>query len=277
MLVTNEWAEFLALTGANVGISIDGPAWIHDGARKGRKGEPTHSRVMHGARLLWDAGIAPGALCVLTAESIKHPDSIFWFFEHSRFRSISFNFEEIIGCNENNGFDAAAPQLAEEFIYRYIRLIQENESAQSIREIEQPAARLFAPDLSGLLASVCEPFGHISIDFLGNYWTFSPDLGHGPGGGGYYLGNCRNDPLDIAANTDTFGDISRAVDRGVAICKRDCAYFAMCGGGSPAHKLLAKGHFEVGETLFCQLAVKAPINALTKIFSDEEAVAQTRG
>ena len=267
-LVTEGWAAFFAQVGASVSVSIDGPAWIHDRARMGRKGEHTHSRVMRGVRLLRDADISPSVICVLAAEGIQRPDEIFWFFEESGFHRIAFDFEEIIGCHDTTSFGRAAEHLAERFIRRYIELNRENKSAQSVREIDQVAVRLFSANQSGLFASVYEPFGHIAVDFAGNYWTYSPELGFGPNGQDYFLGNCKTDSLDTVAETAGFRDVRSAVDRGIAECRRSCSYFAICGGGSPAHKLAATGRLDGSETLFCRLAVKSPTNALTKMFMD---------
>lgn len=55
-LITDEWADFLAKNDFLVGISIDGPADIHDRYRRDKGGYPTFDRVMSGLMNLQRAG-----------------------------------------------------------------------------------------------------------------------------------------------------------------------------------------------------------------------------
>lgn len=55
-LITDEWADFLAKNDFLVGISIDGPADIHDRYRRDKGGYPTFDRVMAGLMNLQRAG-----------------------------------------------------------------------------------------------------------------------------------------------------------------------------------------------------------------------------
>ncbi len=51
-LLTDEWGEFLKANGFLVGISIDGPAEMHDAYRVDKGGKPTFDRVMRGLEVL---------------------------------------------------------------------------------------------------------------------------------------------------------------------------------------------------------------------------------
>ena len=57
-LLTREWADFFRDNDFLIGISLDGPADIHDKYRKDKGGQPTFDRVMHGLRLLRDRDVA---------------------------------------------------------------------------------------------------------------------------------------------------------------------------------------------------------------------------
>jgi uncharacterized protein len=270
ILVTEEWARFLAEVGAHVGLSIDGPAAIHDQMRVTRTGRGTHTAVMRGLTLLRSVGLHPNAICVITMHSVKQPDLIFDFFETHEFCRIAFNFEETVGNHNNAQFGDDIQALVESFLYRYIMLIHHNNSKQSIRDVEQIAQYVFSKetDRRGRYASITEAFGHISVDAEGNFWTFSPELGSSQQGTEFYLGNCRLDHLETVAISQRFHKMREAVEQGMNICRRDCEYFWICGGGSPAHKLAASGRVDVGETPFCQLAIKAPTNVLTSIMME---------
>ena len=47
-LVTDEYCELFAQYAISVGVSIDGPAFIHDGQRVTRSGRPTHAKAVAG-------------------------------------------------------------------------------------------------------------------------------------------------------------------------------------------------------------------------------------
>ena len=49
-LLDEEWATFFAEHGFLVGLSMDGPADIHDAQRVDKGGKPTHAKVMRAAR-----------------------------------------------------------------------------------------------------------------------------------------------------------------------------------------------------------------------------------
>lgn len=51
-LIDEQWAEFLASNGFLVGLSLDGPADVHNGCRKDLAGKDTFNRVMNAAHLL---------------------------------------------------------------------------------------------------------------------------------------------------------------------------------------------------------------------------------
>lgn len=60
-----------------VGVSCDGPAFIHDPQRPDAAGRPTHGSVVHTLELLQSRGIDCNVLCVVTRESASHAHEIF--------------------------------------------------------------------------------------------------------------------------------------------------------------------------------------------------------
>ena len=72
LLLDGEWCRFLAEEHFDVGVSIDGPAVIHDLYRKDAAGRGTYDRVVSGIRLLQQYGIQPDLLCTVTSETAKN-------------------------------------------------------------------------------------------------------------------------------------------------------------------------------------------------------------
>ncbi len=79
-LLDDAWGTFLAEHGFLVGLSLDGPARLHDGGRVDRRGRPTHDRALRGLRTLRAHGIDPEVLCALHAGNASHPLDVYRFF-----------------------------------------------------------------------------------------------------------------------------------------------------------------------------------------------------
>ena len=89
-LLSSEWCDFLAKNRFAVGISVDGPASLHDATRRDRRGGPTHVRVLRGLNRLRDAGIEPDVLCTLNAENAAQPLAVYRFFREAKVRWLQF-------------------------------------------------------------------------------------------------------------------------------------------------------------------------------------------
>lgn len=89
-LLDQRWCAFLAEHHFAVGLSLDGPAPLHDAFRSDRRGRPTHQRVMRGLRLLRAAGIEPDILCTLNALSAEQPTQVYRFFVDEGVRWLQF-------------------------------------------------------------------------------------------------------------------------------------------------------------------------------------------
>ena len=71
-LLDDEWCEFLAAEGFLVGLSLDGPAPMHDAYRVDKQGRPTYDRVVAAWQLLQRHGVATNVLCSVHAANGDH-------------------------------------------------------------------------------------------------------------------------------------------------------------------------------------------------------------
>lgn len=84
------WAEFLAEEGWSVGLSLDGPADLHDEHRRTAEGKSTHDRVMRAYENLSRHGVFTNLLCVVTRESAERGDEVYGFFRSIGARYLQF-------------------------------------------------------------------------------------------------------------------------------------------------------------------------------------------
>lgn len=112
ILIDADWARFLAEHDFLVGLSLDGPAHVHDRWRRHANGRPTHARVMQALRHLQDHGVAYNVLACVDANSAQHPDEIYAFLKEAGVRHIQFTpvVERLAGAADRaRGFDLNGP------------------------------------------------------------------------------------------------------------------------------------------------------------------------
>ena len=79
LLLDAEWVAFLKQHGFVVGLSIYGPAYLHDRYRPSKGGGPTHAKVMQAAARLRRASVPFAALCVVNREVAQRPLEVYRF------------------------------------------------------------------------------------------------------------------------------------------------------------------------------------------------------
>ncbi len=89
-LIDDEWCRFFAGEGFVVGMSIDGPADLHNKFRRTKDDRSTWAQVNRGFHLLKKHGIIPEILCVVSAENVKHPRSVYDEFKKMGAKYITF-------------------------------------------------------------------------------------------------------------------------------------------------------------------------------------------
>ncbi|MFH1568189.1 MAG: anaerobic sulfatase maturase [Gemmatimonadota bacterium] len=90
VLLDEGWARFLAAEGFRVGLSLDGPAGIHDRHRLTRGSRPTQARALEGFRRLQRHGVPTEVLCVVTATNGGRPLEVYRFFREIGARYLTF-------------------------------------------------------------------------------------------------------------------------------------------------------------------------------------------
>lgn len=79
ILLDEDWCAFLRKNNFLVGLSIDGPADLHDIHRYNKGGQSTHRKVMHAVQLLHQYHIPFNALCVVNRDNSKRPLDVYHF------------------------------------------------------------------------------------------------------------------------------------------------------------------------------------------------------
>lgn len=79
VLIDEAWATFLATHHFLVGLSVDGPQWLHDTYRKTRSDQSVFNKVINAMRLLQEKGVEVNVLAVVNNVTAAHPQAIYHF------------------------------------------------------------------------------------------------------------------------------------------------------------------------------------------------------
>lgn len=100
-LIDDGWAEFFAENDFLVGVSMDGPADLHDKYRRSPTGKPTHARVLAGLEKLKKHGAEFNALVTVNRVNAQHPLKVY-----RHLTSLGFEFLQFIPIVERVSRDS---------------------------------------------------------------------------------------------------------------------------------------------------------------------------
>lgn len=263
-LIDEAWCRFFAREKILVGLSVDGPAVVHDHHRRNRGNGPTHAGVMRGLNLLKKHGLPLHAIAVLTPHSLNFADEIFDFFARVGFQSVGFNLEETEGVHTSafGGHKAEASPSREKYKAFMSRLFERWRHAgmrPRIREFESMSFAIGAFLRNHSFHRTADdliPFHNIVVTREGEISTFSPELASGIASDPlrFSMGNVHKiSSFDELVTNPKFQELAREIQKGVTRCRSECEYFPICGGGTASNKYYEKGTFDCTETTTCAL------------------------
>ncbi|MFN9659694.1 MAG: radical SAM protein, partial [Cyanobacteriota bacterium] len=104
-VIDERWCDCFVRNGIQVGVSVDGPAFLHDAHRRTRTGLGSHAATMRGIGQLRRHGIPFQVITVLTAAALDHADALFHFYLENGIVDGGFNMEETDGANALSSLD----------------------------------------------------------------------------------------------------------------------------------------------------------------------------
>ena len=247
-LLDDEWCDFLAAEGFAVGLSLDGPAELHDRYRVSKGNKPTHGQVMRGFNLLQRYAVPCDILCVVHDENVCEPDKVYGFFKEIGATYVGF-LPVVQRDGDRSGRVTEHTVPAERYGSFLCRIFDEwvrHDIGRILVQIFDEAAR----PIRGLEHALCifrETCGDIPVlEHDGDLYSCDHfvDAGH-------LLGNLRErrlgEMLHGVAHTK-FGDNKR--DSLPRYC-RQCDVLDMCHGGCPKDRFIRTPDGEPGLNYLC--------------------------
>lgn len=270
VLVDAEWCAFFKRHEVEVGVSVDGPAALHDLHRRTRRGAGTHAAVLRGMRLLREHRVPFHAIAVVTAATLAHADEFYDWFAEQGVSELGCNFDEAEGAHRQSslaGYEGAHEIFMQTLLQRSLSgpvLVRELTAAwQSLRE---PLPRWGWRGSRWPLNSQVMPMALVTVLHNGDFGCFSPELVGQPRSdyNNFVLGNVHRGGYLQALQAPAFATLWYDIRRGIQSCEKQCEHFAYCGGGAPANKLYENGDLGSTETLHCRSMVKRPFDAVLR-------------
>ena len=265
MLIDREWCDLIKKWHIGVGVSVDGPRHMHDANRVTRAGKGTFDKTIAGIRLLRRENVPFHVITVLTAASMSAPDELLDFYVSEGIDDVCFNVEESEGTYVSGLLASGnAADSFRDFLDRFWTMSRKSSRIQFIREIDGMIPRIFRPEQSCAENAQVTPFGMVNIDCHGNVSSFSPELlGYkNTKYNDFIVGNILTESLEDMMRSPAMQAMTRDISAGVEMCRKECDYFSVCGGGAPVNKLAENGSFASSRTVFCSLVQIVPTDLI---------------
>lgn len=234
VLLDARWARFLAEYKFLVGLSVDGPARLHDHYRRDANGKSTHSRVMNAARILRDHGVEFNALALINDANVKEPDAVYDFL-----LSNEIHFMQFVPCVEPGGKGTPAPFSISpedygEFLVRVFDRWVSDFPSVSIRDFDDLLMRQLG--MQPGTCTVSDRCGdYVVVEHNGD--VFACDFFVVAK---WRLGNILETPLDEIVASEKLEEFARGKSKLGQTCLR-CPFLEQCYGGCQKHRIVLGG------------------------------------
>ncbi len=259
--LNDRWCEFLKQHGFLVGLSLDGPADLHNRYRVDRQGRGTHDRVMEAMACLKRNGVEFNALVCVNRTNADHPQRVYGFF-----RQAGVEFLQFIPIVEplpevRSGEVKPEPDTRPESLVgpRSVRPKQFGRFLTGVFDewVQNDVGRVFVRDFDQTLAawvgagaSLCvyskECGRATAIEHNGDLYSCDHFVESS-----HKLGNIHDTPIKEMVNSPFQERFGRGKWTTLPDCCRECEFLAACHGACPKDRILAAPNGQPGLNYLC--------------------------
>lgn len=246
LLINDGWCRFLKENRFDVGLSIDGPACIHDSNRRLVSGEGTYERVITAIKRLRANGIEPDLLCTVNAVSEESPLEVY----HT-LRDTHCGWVQFIPVVIRDGSGGIGPgSVSADGYGRFLTTVFDEWVAYDLGVLDVQLFAEMARIMAGGEASLCwmrPTCGDVLIaEEDGSVYSCDHFVDPDHRLGNIYRGSLAN--MAAGRFQQAFGNVKK--DALTDEC-RLCPYLRFCGGGCPKDRFGLSYDGQQGRYILC--------------------------
>jgi uncharacterized protein len=247
-LLDEEWARFFALERFRVGLSIDGPAALHDRCRTTRGGKPSHKQALQAYQWLRRYRVPCDILCVVQAHNVQYPLQVYRFFREMG--ATYLGFLPVVKRIPGGAGEVTPDTVPAEAFGKFLCTIFDEWVRRDAGRIRVQLFEEAARPAQALDHSLCifrETCGDIPVvEHNGDFYSCDHyvDAAH-------CLGNLRASPLADLLESPALHAFGLAKRETLPRYCRECEVRPMCNGGCPKDRILRTPDGETGLNYLC--------------------------
>ena len=238
ILMNDRFSRFLSDSNFLVGVSLDGPADIHDHHRKNRAGDGSHADVIRGLKCLKRNHAECNILTLVTDANVNRGEEVY-----SYLRDAGYLYHQYVPCVEFDANGQAAPfTISGEEWGRFLcdiydEWIERDTRTVSVRLFDSIIAYLVngAHDNCQMGSNCCQ---YYVIEYNGDIYPC--DFFVNPG---LKLGNTKTDTWEDIGTSSRYRDFGERKSVLTPACT-DCENLAFCSGDCLKHRLYGQGEID---------------------------------
>ncbi|MFQ5682453.1 MAG: anaerobic sulfatase maturase [Candidatus Binatia bacterium] len=247
-LLDEAWCRFFAEEGFFVGLSLDGPRELHDAHRVNKGQRPTHKQVMHGFKLLKESGVQIDTLCVVHAQNVYYPTSVYRFFKEIGVQHLQFL--PFVERNRNGDGEVTQHTVPAEAFGSFLCTVFDEWVRHDVGHITVQIFDEAARPALAVEHSLCifrETCGDIPVvehngDFYSCDHFVDPE---------HHLGNIHKMPLAEMLESPAQRAFGQTKWDALPRYCRECEVRSMCNGGCPKNRFIRTPGGEEGLNYLC--------------------------
>ena len=224
-----------------VGVSLDGPEYVHGVHRTDVRKVNTHDSVMMGIKTLREAGLSPSVIATVTEKTLPYAKETFRFLVDQGFTSIKFSpvYDSVT--------DSFSVKSHDWFLYlkqvflEWLEMENEEIHVRDLDEVmiwlERKSLMVCSSNQSCLMWVSIDPKGNLyPCEYLRNKHSY---------------GNIMTMGLSDIIETKAYKGFSDSFSTLPSKCKA-CEFYSFCGNGCPATRTIKNKISSKGIYAYCQ-------------------------
>ena len=248
-LLNVKWCRFLSKERFHVGISLDGPAYLHDQFRSGPTGESTFEKTIGSFRMLKDYGISPEILCVVNAFNAEKALEVYRFIRELGAGFITFLplVERRIQASNEVTVRSVSAKVFGDFLCTVFDEWKKYDIGQIKVQIFEEALRS-AFNQDHTLCIFKKTCGTVPVlEHDGSFYACDHFVD-----GDHYLGNIMETSLAELLDHPRQKGFGSAKLEKLPVCCIECEVRDMCNGECPKNRFVVSRDGEPGLNYLCE-------------------------